>query len=174
VAEPGLVWTCSSTSTSPARSKRSSRVPLYGETVFGVKAWDLKQLMDKLQAAGKAGGMMIRVSAVTLEGQEPVRLKSAELSFVCRSDEDVEPDRNLAEFIRSQHVEFTLRRAGFGYSMDFGKKKRKSALVSECAYSLSDGCCSIRLTVGSRFEMEMLRQCFGESMGAVRVSGLKL
>ncbi len=143
-----------------ARSKGGVQIPLYGETVFGVKAWNIEKFIGKLQAASHLGEITFRVPAVMVQRSEPVRLKSVELRFLCRSDNGVAPDRELAEFMRSQHISFTLRRMESEYRMEITGKKRDLELISECAYSFSDEGCYFRLTVGPRFELDMLRRCF--------------
>lgn len=157
-----------------ACSTDRSPVPFYGEAVFEVKAWDLERFMARLQSTGQMRQQNFRSAQMIIRADETVKLKSAELSFLCRQSSVAAPEKQFSEFMLSQHIPFTLRRMETGYNMVFTGKKRGRELISAGSYFSDENGCLFRLTIGHRFKLGMISQCFGDNTGPVKMSGLTL
>lgn len=130
---------------------------MHGETVFALKAWDTRAIIDAMQKGG-AGTDLFEIVGQE-ENFTPGVYRSLTLDIRLPLQHFAAPRERLEAYLRSEYLPYGLRRdnarAGVSasYQFEVPVKGRKKNLLLDGAFETDEQAFHATLTVGPRFDL---------------------
>ncbi len=153
----------------------ASRFPaVSGETVFGLKAWDVESLETSLIRRGPCSGFEIIGPAA---GFTPGAFTRLSLEVRLPANLFPEPRARLEQYLRSAYLPYSLRREADRLHFDLPRKALKKNILFDGFFETQQGDFFARLEVGPKFDLAAFLRTFGgENLfrrARARVSGIE-
>jgi len=148
-----------------------------GETVFGLKGWDLEPLETGFFPENPVSGLQLTRLLGLAEGFEPGMFTRMRLEMHLPAALFPEPRVRLEQYLRGAYLRYSLRREGNRYRFDLPPKALKKKILFEGSFEVREKGFFASLDVGAKFDLAAFLGTFGQRALArharVQVSGIE-